>query len=353
MMGSQAQVLQAAQLSFWARTKVARIEDVDAALWRHHTLVRAWAMRRTMFLLPSEQLALFVRGTAARPEYNYRYASKEVGSKEKLDRLLDRMFELLTEPMTRRQVSDSLESEGYRTKFKFGGGWGSKTKVPFVEVGRSSLSVGFLLHTMGARHAICSGPSVGAESTFVRADRWVPRWKDMDQEEAEEELLLRYLGAFGPATLNDYAIWMGLYVRDVKKIWSRVADRLEEVEVDGQKAWALGSALPELKNAELDASVVRLLPFFDSFILGHKSHRNILDEANHKKVYRNQGWVSPVVLVGGRAAGTWSQSLAKGSLKLAVSPFSKLSPAVSTAVREEAQSFGRFLGLPLAAPFVS
>ena len=346
MLGAQAQILQAAQLSLWARTRLPSIKNLEDAIWKRRTLVRAWGMRRTMFLIPSDKLSLFVRGTARRPEYNYQYALKRVASKEKLDRLLDRMIGVLAEPHTRNDLAASLKSMGYNLESKAGGGWGDSRSVPWVEVGNTSLPVGFLLHTMAARYAICSGPSTGAESTYVRAERWVPKWRDMPQEKAEEELLLRYLRAHGPANITDYAIWIGLYVRDVKAIWPRVADKLEPVDIEGQKAWAIRSDVPEIEKAKIDGPVVRLLPFFDSFILGHKSHRNIVDESQHKQVYRNQGWVSPVLLVNGRATGVWSHAIKRDTLVVSVSPFSRLPAAVTSAVRREASELGRFLGCP-------
>ncbi len=77
MMGAQAQVLLAAQMSLWTRVEVPSIQDVDTALWKERTLVRAWCMRRTMFLLPSDELAIFTRGTARRPGYNLRENCEE------------------------------------------------------------------------------------------------------------------------------------------------------------------------------------------------------------------------------------------------------------------------------------
>ncbi len=343
-MGAQAQVVQAAQLSLRARTSLSGVEAVEKALWRAKTIVRAWAMRRTMFLLPAGEFSVFVRGTAKRPEYNYLYALKRVASKGELDRLMERIFEVMTEPRTRSEIARSLKSMGYKIRSRAGGGWGSTRSVPWVEVGTSSLPVGFLIHTMAARYAVCSGPNAGNEATYVRADRWLPNWKDVSQQEAEEELLVRYLRAFGPATIADYAIWIGLYIRDAKTIWARVVDRLTPVDLDGQNAWALASDLPDLERARLDRTTVRLLPFFDSFILGHKSHRNIVDGANHARVYRQQGWVSPVVLVGGRALGVWSHTRKGETLEVRVAPFSGFSRGVSLQVKREANELAGFLG---------
>src|SRR3989441_5515419 len=66
MAGAQAQVLLAAQISIWARLRGARLRDLDSAIWKEHTLVKAWCMRRTMFLVPSHEMAGYVRGTVRR-----------------------------------------------------------------------------------------------------------------------------------------------------------------------------------------------------------------------------------------------------------------------------------------------
>ena len=130
---------------------------------------------------------------------------------------------------------------------------------------------------------------------------------------------------------------------DAKPIWQSEAENLAHVDVEGWKASMLQSDLPDLEKAELDEPVVRLLPYFDSFLLGHKSHRNIVDQGNHKKIYRNQGWVSPVLLVDGRAQGVWSHQQNKNNLTVRMTPFSRISKAVSLRIKEEASDLGRFL----------
>ena len=84
MGGAQAQVLSAAQISIRARLESATIQDLDDAIWKERTLVRAWGMRRTMFLFPSDKLALYVRGTYRRSAYNLRRAEKGISSRRVL-----------------------------------------------------------------------------------------------------------------------------------------------------------------------------------------------------------------------------------------------------------------------------
>jgi hypothetical protein len=331
-------------MSIWPRVRQARIRDVDSAIWKDRSMVRAWAMRRTMFLLPSDELAVFVRGTTRRAAYHFRHALSRIGSKDKLDKLLDEVLEALKEPRTRSELAEILsKSHGYRLKSKAGGGWGNKRPVPWVEVGKALLPVGWLLHVIAARDVIVSGPGDGSESTYVRADKWVPHWKDLTVEKAERELLVKYLRAFGPSTIQDFALWAGMYVRDAKQIWEREAESLAPVNVEGWRASILQSDVSELMEAELEEPIVRLLPYFDSFLLGHKSHRNIVDERDRKKVYRAQGWVSPVVLVDGRAMGVWSHDQNKSGLGVSVKPFSKLTGPIASQILEEASDLGRFL----------
>lgn len=205
------------------------------------------------------------------------------------------------------------------------------------------MPVGWLLHVIAARDVIVSGPGDGNEATYVRADKWIRHWKDMSVEKAERELLVKYLRAYEPTTLQDFALWAGMYVRDAKPIWQSMAENLVQVDVEGRQVSILKSDLPDLEKAELGEPVVHLLPYFDSFLLGHKSHRNIVDQRNHKKIYRNQGWVSPVLLVEGRAQGVWSHQQNKNNLTVRVTPFTRISNAVSSRIREEASDLGRFL----------
>lgn len=297
-----------------------------------------------MFLLPSDQLAIFVRGTTRRAAYHFRQALTRIGSQQKLDELLDAVLEALEEPRTRSELAEILsKSHGYKLKSKAGGGWGNKRPVPWVKVGGALLPVGWFLHVIAARDVIVSGPGDGNEATYVRADKWIPDWKDMTIEKAEQELIVKYLRAFGPSTLQDFALWAGMYVRDAKPIWQSEAENLVHVDLEGLKASILQSDLPDLEKAELNEPVVRLLPYFDSFLLGHKSHRNIVDQGNHKKIYRDQGWVSPVLLVDGRAKGVWSHDQSNGVLAVRVTPFSRIASDVSSRIKEEASDLGRFL----------
>src|SRR5512141_1625458 len=76
MTGAQAQLLSAAQLSIWSRIRDLELKHIEDT-FRRRTLVKASGMRRTLFLFPSEQLAVFVRGSARRAQKEYNWARRK------------------------------------------------------------------------------------------------------------------------------------------------------------------------------------------------------------------------------------------------------------------------------------
>jgi hypothetical protein len=345
MGGAQAQVLSAAQLSLWARIQDLEAAEVDRALWFDRTLVKAWCMRRTLYLLPARDLAVYVRGSALRAEKEIRWALNHGVSGEVLERLLRALLSALDEPLTRKELTARLsKSLGLPMRWRRGGGWGSQSKVPSLQVGRFVLPAHYLLHLAGARGVICSGPSEANESTFVRADAWVPGWQDLRGEPAEEELLRRYLRGFGPATPEDFQTWTQMRLLDARAIWKRVEDELTPVDLEGRDAWVLRDDRNELATSAIGGPTVRLLPYFDSFLLGHRGREHLTQARHVKKVYRNQGWVAPVVLVDGRAEGVWAQSRKGDRLSVQVEMFGRVSRSVRSAIQEETRSLARFLG---------
>jgi hypothetical protein len=206
-----------------------------------------------------------------------------------------------------------------------------------------------LLHLVAARGVVCYGPSRSNEPTFVRADAYLPGWKDVSREQAEDILLHRYLHAFGPATAEDFSLWTGMTLSEARDIWAREQSSLAPVSVEGWRAEILRKDLKVLAQASLEQPVVRLLPYFDTYLLAHKQRDHLVPMEQKSSVYRAQGWIAPVVLVNGRVIGVWENTLEKNQLHVQVTKFEPVSRTVAEGIREEALNLGRFLGASTAA----
>jgi hypothetical protein len=179
----------------------------------------------------------------------------------------------------------------------------------------------------------------------VRADAWIPKWKDVPQEQAEERLLRIYLRAFGPATPADFALWNGITLTEAREIWARAEENIAPVNIEGREAAIFRKDLDELAHAQFERPLVRLLPYFDSFLLGHKERDHLMAAEHRPKVYRPQGWISPVVLVDGRVIARWEHAPERNRLLVKLTKFESLSRRILARVREEAHDLSRFLGI--------
>lgn len=344
MTGAQAQLLSAAQLSLWSRTRDLQITHIEKAFDKR-TLVKASCMRRTLFLVPSKHLAVFVRGSARRAEKEIRWARGKGVTDRDIDAAIDATLGALDEPLTRTEIAERVSRAlGVRVQSFQGGGWGSRRKLAAVPVGNLTYPVVELLHLVGARGVVCYGPYRGNEPTFVRADAWIAGWQDVPREQAEGLLLRRYLRAFGPATAADFALWTGITLTDAREIWAREQHDFASVNVQGWVAEVLQEDLNELAGAKFERPRVRLLPYFDVFLLGHKEREHLVASEYRPRVYRPQGWITPVVLVDGRVAAIWDHAWEGDRLHVRVTKFGSLSRPVVASLRGEAKDLSRFLG---------
>jgi hypothetical protein len=172
----------------------------------------------------------------------------------------------------------------------------------------------------------------------------VPGFEDVAPEDAETRLLRRYLEAFGPATAADFAVWTGVTVREARAIWTRAESELAPVEVEGAEASMLRAGIDELSRARVERPHVRLLPYFDSYLLGHADRRHLVPDEHRRQVSRAQGWIAPVVLVDGRVLGVWKHTRKRARLAVEVTPLARLTRRVVAGVRAEAEELRRFLG---------
>jgi hypothetical protein len=97
-----------------------------------------------------------------------------------------------------------------------------------------------------------------------------------------------------------------------------------------------------LNNRAEAKGSIRLLPLFDSYLLAHREKDHLLSEKHYKRVYRNQGWISPVALINGVVTGVWSHKLQGKRLLVNIEPFGKLSKAERTGIERQAESLADY-----------
>ena len=123
--------------------------------------------------------------------------------------------------------------------------------------------------------------------------------------------------------------------RDLATFWAGVAARPTRAPRGRGEAAAGGAATAG------GAGTVRLLGSFDPYLLGYAGREHAVAPEHARRVWPGGGWIHPVVLVDGRAAGTWR-------LDGAALAVDALAPIPGDGLEAEAQDVARFLGRTLA-----
>ena len=295
--GIQAQVLSAAELALMSRVEGLSVQEIRCAFWQDHTLVKTWAMRATLHVLPTSDIPLYAAALSFRDFRNwpafFAYYGITPGQHEALLAAVPQVSG--SEPMTREQLASAIAKHTGIADLRdliLSSNWGTPLKQSAI------------------RGDLCFGPKQGQNVTFVNPKAWIDQWQSIEPEQAVREMIRRYLRAYGPATPEDFARWCwdGGGKNEAKKLFQSMNDELEEVDVEGWQAVALRASLEPMQHLE-PAETVHLLPLFDAYTLGTPRHREQLLSAAYKKlVFRPQGWVSAVVLVNGSIQGVWQQT---------------------------------------------
>jgi hypothetical protein len=292
--GVQAQVASFAELAVRVRRETSRPGEVGRAL-SEGRLIKTWAMRGTLHLLTPEEGGAFLSLMAAgrsweQPSWQRyfgmtakRWEVLRPAVREALDGTVLTREELVAAVIARRglgHVGEALRS-----------GWGT------------------LLKPLAWQGDLCFGPSRANRVTFMRPADASSRWAGIpDPDEAAPVAIVAYLGAYGPATVDNFGNWLSrgrISARQLRTWFGALGDRLAEVHVDGERSYVLTEDLDELASARATAAL-RLLPGFDQYVLGPGTDDgHVVPAARRAAVSRQSGWIAPVVVAGGVVCGTW------------------------------------------------
>lgn len=292
--GVQAQLASAADQAVGIR-RPDGIGGVAEAL-ADRTIIKTWAQRGTLHLLAAEDAGAYLSLLAAARPWERGVWQREFATAAQMAAIAEAATGALDGAvLTREQLAaEILARTGDQSlREKLSSGWGA------------------VLKPLAWQGLLCNGPSQGNRVTFTSPATWLPGWKGLpDPADAAAVAIPAYLGAYGPASINTFDQWLyrGASKKAALKSWFGTLVEhaaLTVVEVDGEPLYARTADVHSLAAAA-PIDRVRLLPAFDQYVLGPGTRDDrTIAPARRSLISKAAGWISPVVVAGGRVVGTW------------------------------------------------
>jgi hypothetical protein len=169
----------------------------------------------------------------------------------------------------------------------------------------------------------------GGQVRCTSAEAWLGR--PLDRDPSLENMIMRYLGAFGPATVTDVQQWCGLTrLREaVERLRPRLARFRDEA---GNELFDL----PDAPRPHPDTPApVRFLPEYDNLFVSHADRTRVISESDLKRLRATERLVRGSVLVDGFFRGLWQIRRRRGVATLHIDSYGPLSNRDRDTVVEE------------------
>jgi Winged helix DNA-binding domain len=310
--GMQAQAPNAPYVGLWTRLASFRADQL-AALLADRAVVRTHLMRNTIHLVTAHDgvamrglMQPFLDRSYARSPFARNLAGVDVPA------LLDAGRALLRDrPRTRDELGRLLERQ-----------WPGRDPVSLAQA---------ITHMVPAVQVPPRGiwGSTG-QAAYTTTDAWLGDLRSPGI--SPDELVLRFLAAFGPATVRDAQAWCGL--TRLREVTERLRKRLRTFrDAGGAELFDL----PDAPRPDPDTPAPpRFLPEYDNVLLSHADRTRIIPGRRAVPLPPGLGGTTGTLLIDGFWRATWKIRRPRGSpATLRVEPFTELSEEQVAAVTAE------------------
>ena len=333
--GAHSQVLSAAELSLALRIQRATRVTVRRALWDEHRLIKTYGPRGTVHLLAADDLPIWTAALSAIPAHSPFPDGVRLTHVQ-----AEQIIAAISDALANAELTiDELDQAIVHRV----GPWAGERVMPaFQDLWPRWRQ---LVGMAGHRGVLCFGPNRERRVTYTSPHRWLPGFEPAGQEKAITSVIMAYLYAYGPATPQQFAQWIGAPSVWALEHFERRREQLTQVIFDGTPAWVAEGDTNMPSAAKATASVL-LLPYFDAFVVGSHPRDPLFPGTASQRARAPSGQAGnyPVLIIDGVVAGVWHQRRSGKWIEITVEPLTKLTAAQRRALQTQAERVGEILG---------
>jgi hypothetical protein len=314
LVGLQAQEIMPPYYGLWSRLDGFDPNELGRLL-EEREVVRLWLMRGTIHLATVEDALAFKPLTQVVGERQHRggHYGRRMGGVD-IEALVETARELLAEgPLGGRELGRRLVARGFGDDPEAIAN-AARTHLPLIQVTPRGV--------WGQR----------GQSKLATIQSWTGR--ELQTEPSIDDFVLRYLRAFGPASVADIQNWSGL--TRLREVVERLRERMVVFQDErGRELFDLPDA--SRPDPEVPAPV-RLLGEYDNVLLGHADRTRIVPaDFPWVAMVAPRRFVSNLLVRGVLRATWWIEREGKAAAVLGIRPFGRLSKLDREEVEAEAE----------------
>jgi hypothetical protein len=176
-----------------------------------------------------------------------------------------------------------------------------------------------------------------AQVTSTTAEAWLGR--PLARRPSIDDVVLRYLAAFGPAAPADVAAWSEL--RGMRAVIDRLRPKLRVFRTERGRELV---DLPDAPRPDPETPAPpRFLPEYDNVLLSHADRSRFVSDDRRRALKAVPGPVHGSVLHDGSVCGVWRLERSEGEATLVVSLVERLPKKATAAIAAEGRRLLRLL----------
>ncbi|WP_067796851.1 winged helix DNA-binding domain-containing protein [Actinomadura formosensis] len=309
LVGMQAQAPNPPHIGLWSRLADFAFADVGALLTDRRA-IRIVLMRGTLHLVSARDARALRPLTQVVLDNHLKGRARELGGVDLDAVTADARALLADEPRSDRELR-ALLAERWPDEDAELLNWAVRCRLPLVQV---------------PPRGVWGASGVARHTTL---DTW------LDGRAAPalslDEVVLRYLRAFGPASVQDVQQWSGL--TRLGEVVERLRPGLLEFrDENGRTLYDV----PDAPRPDPGAPApVRFVPDFDNLLLSHADRARIITEEHRKRIFTVNGIIRATFLVDGFVHGMWKIEKKRGEARLRIDSFGPIPKRERAALEEE------------------
>ncbi|UCC19723.1 MAG: AlkZ family DNA glycosylase [Promethearchaeota archaeon] len=281
--------LSASFFSLFARTKNFEKADLERELYINRTLGRVRGMRRTLFIETIDMIPIVHNATFKLVEKNIeKYMEFHKVSINEYQKISEKIMEILKgRELSTAEIRKELNSE---------------SNIPAI------------IHLMCNYGLLIRGPPIkdwkDMRNKYAIFKDYFPNinLKRVNEKEAIQHLIEKYVKTYGPVSENDISWWTGLTKSKIREAIQNSDFQLKSVKISSIKGnfLILETDIEKLLNLNNnDKHTLTILPELDPYPMGYKERDRYIDADNYDNIFDRSGNVTASILLDGVIIGVW------------------------------------------------